>query len=561
MNLPPALTVPWPQLSPRGRRVFFWTSLAGLLVVLADAAGARFAWSLWPISDPDTWGYLHPGLARLRGEGFQHTYGRNFLYPGWVWLLLRLFGDFRAIPVAQHLLGLATGGLLWTAWRQWRAFLTNTRLPAWVDALLGLALTTFFLRSASVVYYENQIRPEAVFPFCAALQVCALFAFLRAWGVDRHPLRAAVRGGASVFLAVALYQLKPSFGLAAGLAALPILWAFLRPWTRDPLPRRRLAVGVGVGGALAAVLFVLPERRLARTDEFSGLFLPETLLTVHAGLVRDQLVQDARDRAQTPFDPALLQEAAPLLDQETRRASQPEAKPYPSLGYNPDYLMYRQDSFCHWLLDHGGPRFTATFCYYYYQKTALRHPLRMAGKVGRQLGVFYRLHCPAFWPARRFAVAKLYGDTGKALAYPNYQEQLRANGPGRAYLDAAARLQDSPELYRAAPSIVGANVAASVCYLPILGLFLAGMGWVSRWPGERRAGLWAAGWLIAVVHGLCFGNCLTISIVHSLDVDRYGYNLVVYAAWCELAALLWVGEVAAAWFWSRRPDLPIRPAR
>ena len=92
-----------------------------------------------------------------------------------------------------------------------------------------------------------------------------------------------------------------------------------------------------------------------------------------------------------------------------------------------------------------------------------------------------------------------------------------------------------------------ANIAAAVCYLPLLVLFVAGMIFVSRWPAERRAKLWAAGWLVGMVGALNFGNCLTIAIVHSQDVARYSYNLLVYAAWCELAAAVWLAELAAAW--------------
>ena len=90
--------------------MFFGATLAGLALVLGLAARARFAWPQWPVADPDTWGYLYPALGKLEGAGFVHTYGRNFLYPGFVYGLLRCGGTFRAIPVAQHLLGLACCG-------------------------------------------------------------------------------------------------------------------------------------------------------------------------------------------------------------------------------------------------------------------------------------------------------------------------------------------------------------------------------------------------------------------------------------------------------------------
>ena len=63
------------------------------------------------------WGYLSPALRKLIGAEFGHTEGRNFLYPGFLFLLLRVFGDFRAITVAQHILGLLAGVMLLLTWR------------------------------------------------------------------------------------------------------------------------------------------------------------------------------------------------------------------------------------------------------------------------------------------------------------------------------------------------------------------------------------------------------------------------------------------------------------
>jgi hypothetical protein len=56
----------------------------------------RYSLPLDPIADPDTWAYLAPALKKLTGSDFVHTHGRNFVYPGFLFLLLRLFGDFRS---------------------------------------------------------------------------------------------------------------------------------------------------------------------------------------------------------------------------------------------------------------------------------------------------------------------------------------------------------------------------------------------------------------------------------------------------------------------------------
>src|SRR5437763_9061381 len=83
-------------------RLFYWTLLA---LVFAGAIWQRFKLPLDPFADPDTWGYLSPALRKLTGAEFGHTNGRNFVYPGFVFLVLRLFAAFPAITIAQHFLG------------------------------------------------------------------------------------------------------------------------------------------------------------------------------------------------------------------------------------------------------------------------------------------------------------------------------------------------------------------------------------------------------------------------------------------------------------------------
>src|SRR5437879_4623584 len=87
-------------------RLCYWTALA---FIFTWAVWQRFVLPLDPIADPDTWGYLSPALRKLTGAEFGHSQGRNFLYPGFLYLILSPFADFRAITFVQHLLGLVAG--------------------------------------------------------------------------------------------------------------------------------------------------------------------------------------------------------------------------------------------------------------------------------------------------------------------------------------------------------------------------------------------------------------------------------------------------------------------
>src|SRR4051812_23448923 len=99
------------------RRVAYWTAVG---VIFGWAAWRRFSLPLEPIADLDIWGYLAPALVKLTRGEFVHE-GRNFVYPGFLFLLLRAFGDFRAITIVQHILGLAGGGLILMAWETVRS--------------------------------------------------------------------------------------------------------------------------------------------------------------------------------------------------------------------------------------------------------------------------------------------------------------------------------------------------------------------------------------------------------------------------------------------------------
>src|SRR5436305_14622630 len=106
-------------------------------LVYRTAAVALFAWAAWlriraplePIADPDVWGYLSPAVSKLLGSGFTHS-GRNFVYPGFLYLLLRVAGDFRAIVLVQHALGLLAGGVLVFIWQRARDLIGWPQLPA-----------------------------------------------------------------------------------------------------------------------------------------------------------------------------------------------------------------------------------------------------------------------------------------------------------------------------------------------------------------------------------------------------------------------------------------------
>ena len=85
------------QLVKKVGQFAYWSAI---VVIFAWAAWLRFRLPLDPIAVPS---YVMPALTKLIGAEFSNLHlGGTIIYPGFVYLLVRAFGDFRAITVIQH---------------------------------------------------------------------------------------------------------------------------------------------------------------------------------------------------------------------------------------------------------------------------------------------------------------------------------------------------------------------------------------------------------------------------------------------------------------------------
>ena len=529
-----------------------WLSVAramqtALLLVLMAAAYQRFSLPQVPLADPDTWGYLHPVLSKLSGSAFQHTHGRGFVYPGWLYLVLRITGDFRAIAVAQHLLGLGTGVLLWVCWHRWNATLHPARLPALARQGVGLLMVAFYLFSIETVQFESEIRPEAVFPFFCVLNLYFSLVFIRAWRTGSLTGNAWLVGAANIFNTALIYFLKPSFGFAAGFAVLPAV--FFLGWGGASL---RFRLGMVAVPTLAAILLLwLPEHLLKQADPITELFLPETLLTVHAAVICDQMREDLVDNETQPYSADWLTGVYLSLEHELAVASEAEQTPYPSLGFNPDYLMYGH-SICQQLYTDLGPAGAITFCNHYFLRAWEERPGPMLANSWRQMRIFYGANCPAYRFANEVDLAVPYRAANKVFDYPIYQSQMQLSPLGRAYLADCRRLQSTPNLLVQPRFLRFLSRHAAQHYLPILLGTLAVMVAVGCLPAWRRAFL-LPGAILLLFFSYNFGNCLTIAFVHSLDGGRYTANQLAFTLLAQFAAVVFLAETFARLIVGRIP--------
>ncbi len=469
-------------------------------------------------------------------------------------MVLRLAGDFRAIAVTQHLLGVLTAGLMLLAWQRGASLVLGERRAAsWPVRLAGLLTATTYLTARSAVLMEHFVRPEAVLPFFVMASIGLNLEFIRRRWVTREYGVAAWLGAAAAVLSMALYQLKPSFGFAVIFVNAPLLLALVN----CGMPQRQ-KVWLLAGALGGSACLLTPEILLRRADPLTNAFLPNTLLTVHADMIRDQIGEDLASGRPLPFPRDLLTALHARLGTLLVASATPEdLGPYVSLGFNPDCLLHTDYVFAPLLpikdRQNRGAQATARrraadISFYYYHRSALHHPIRMLGKISRQLAVIYRFK--SFSPAALLDTRDPYLGEKETPVARYYQENVRVWGvslplrryetyaPGQKYLADSERLTSSRKKISQRPLLsISQNLLVALHFPGLIAALGLGMWAVVTRPGRWQLpfGVWA---LLASYN---FGNSLTIAVVHSLDVGRYVSNQLSFTLLSSAFSLLFVG--------------------
>ncbi|MEY2489970.1 MAG: hypothetical protein QOC70_1912 [Verrucomicrobiota bacterium] len=518
-------------------RLYYWSWVAALFVW---AAWQRFALPLDPIADPDTWGYLAPALRKLVGAEFGHTDGRNFVYPAFIFSLLRAFGDFRAIVIAQHLLGLLAGALLLIAWRRARVFVPDSRLSRAVHDGLGMLATTIFLLAGEPIRFEMQLRPEGVCAFLVAINLYLVLQFIAFSFVEKRPPWAAVGLGIGVvFTSILLASAKPSLALIAPVALVPVGIFFFR---RGLLWQKIALAG---GAALSAALLLVPEHFLSRPDETSRTSLPTLLFVNHAGLIRDQMTDDLQRGAATAYPRDWLERIHGALSTEITKSAAGRPGHFWSLGFDPDYLMYEESSIVARLSREFGNDVPALceFYRYYYWRIWRERPFVMIRKIGEQMGVFYSQMCPAYNREKSLYLASGYGYGATILKLQPYPELWTTYPPAVEFVHRTELLAQSAPIIRQPIPLRMMLSLLSGTYRPLLLGALALSAAVLFQPRYRRRLGWLAA-LVLFVYSYNVATCLEVAVINSLEGRRYLTVQVFFTLFAQLFAVWLLCEMA-----------------
>jgi hypothetical protein len=515
---------------------YYWSAV---IILFAWAAWQRFAVPLDPIADPDTWGYLSPALRKLTGSEFGHTSGRNFIYPGFLYLLLRAFGDFRAITVAQHFLGLLAGGFLLLTWRQARVFVPNPRVSTGSYHVLGLLAAAIFLLANEPIRFETQLRPEGVCAFLLSINLYVVIRFAACCFIEDQRAAAVLYGAAAVFISILLASVKPSFVLVAIVALLPTGIFFFR---HDCLWQK---IGLGCGAAASAALLLLPEHFLGRNDKVSQTFLPTTLFVVHADLIRDQMADDIKCNANAPYSRDWLRHAHAILSAEITKSIASGPVHYSTLGFDPDYLMYNRSSIAAQLREQFGNDVSAlcAFYWFYYWRIWQQRPLAVVKKIGRQMAIFYAPKCPAYSRGRFWTLTDEYSRAVTSLGREPYRKTWAAYRPAVQFINRTELLARSAPVVQQREYIRKPLDVLAAMYLPLLLMALALSALIFMQEEHPRHLGWLAA-LVLFVYSYNLASCLEVAVVQSLQNPRYVTVQVFFTILAQFLALWFILEFA-----------------
>lgn len=482
-----------------------------VLAVMVWAVVLRCRIPHLPISDPDTWGYLAPAISWIDGMGFVQMHGRGWLYPAFVAVCLRI-GSFETLAIVQQILGIISGVFFIFAWQSWIKLLPPVRLVRAGSWLFLVAFLALFICNPQTILFEVQIRPEAIMNIVVFAQLYCVLRYVHArWrgGSDREVM---LFGAMGIVLAYAAFELKPSWALAVPITCLPMGFGLIKRW-RPFLPG---VASVALALVLMVVLLWLPKKVFFKTDVASKTFLPMVLFALHADLINADM--HAHLKSASDKDKEFLT----LFDQEFANAKNRDHN-YETLGFDPDYLMFGSSFFYTVKAYSGGTNESfSQFCKQAYLDAARHNPAGLLHKVSSQFSKFIFMKESTIF-RQRIDWQKAWQSSAESIPADSttFFKGPAGNKLG-VYLESMKPLTQLPHEVRGGQDLRDSAKRITNSLLVWELLFMAAFVVALCWKPLAEFRL--AGAMVLLLYGAPFGNALTVSIIHALDISRYRYS-------------------------------------
>jgi len=528
----------------RANQIALWKFAYYVLATFLFLAASwqRFSLPQDPLAVFDA--YLLPGLVKLSGGSFGDVQGLtkeglNFLYPGIIYLILGTWEDFRAISVIQHSLGLVAGGLFLAAWSRLADFFPRRRLSRVVHEAIGLLAAAVYLLSYAPVFFELNIRSDSVCMFFEMLIFWLVIQFFYYRVILPNTRKAVIYGTSVATNAFLLALLKPSFILTSVFVVVPVIWLILTAKGNFTGKVAFLATAVPI-----IVALTLTEHYLRRNDQGVTPFLAKTLFVYQAKIIHAQMATDLKHGETDIYSREWLRAACNDLEKEIERSHNLYPEKFSVLGFYPDYLMFGHDSLLsRWQQQLRDEPFLRFLKYWYWHSVA-SHPLAFAEKVAGQLGVFYSRTCPAFRFQKRYSLSTdAYCPSLAALSRPQSLPLLTKTVVGSAFLERTRTLCSSEVVIHQNKLARIGHVRFARSYLAILLISVPLAGWFLLKRNNSEDLKWSS-FFVIFFYSVNFGNVFSISVVHSMEVDRYSSVLFIGALFAQVWAIRWLVEIA-----------------
>lgn len=385
------------------------TTVGRLAVFCVFALSAAYRTTFQPTvyADLDSWGYLFPALNGLWSGDFSLIFGRTYLYPAFLSVLLAFEQGFALISIAQQLSSF--GAALLCAYCFLAVFQDELRIYSQnsIRIIVHAAIAAFcflFLNSPAVVYYERLLRPEAIAPclMAAYLLLCALY-------YRRGP---SLPGKNTLFFGLclanwALFYLKPNWGFAVASPAVIALAGSLLTRTR-PTPKR-IMTGLACYAAAFLIAF-LPQHifKEKAQDASARLFTYKLLFSWHADAVYGAIygaINNDEPSSHYIHNKEITDDAAAMLQRCLEAPREQDGfLLYPSLPFNPERIMWGTEGLPSTKLYLADYKTQKSFYIYYFIASIKEDPLRYINKILSQLSIYYSFQSE---PYERFRDASL----------------------------------------------------------------------------------------------------------------------------------------------------------
>jgi hypothetical protein len=473
-----------------------------------------------PVLAPDSWGYLNPVLSWLSGAGFQQAYGREWLYPAILASSVKISGSFESIVSLQHSLGLLGAPLLWLGVRVWLSiFVNRSELCHGVGVILGAIAAFVYVLSTTQIQLELTIAPEGVLAPFVLLTLISALAYFKARWLSRRTWSAVVFGTSTLLLCYCVTLLRPSWTLAL-LPTAALFLVGLFGHTKRSLRFAPVVVAILLTGGIV----ILPNLLGFRPDVGSRTLLPFNLVAIYAA----QIVENAQHHH--------------LLDATGNRPDNIEARFYEeleqawkesrtvptvhhTLGFDPNYILYKKNLLWTFKAENNlSDDAMIKLCYAAYFRVCLESPGAVIAKIGKEIWLFLAA------PIKDFSAYSLGKNRLLYIAIPSNTspQACLAEAESRGYTNNPACISYCAELEKVLQENWHLKHIAIQRYLAVIFAKLAGwiqlLFFIAIIPislNRRLRGLLPPALAATIVAAILYGNVLTISIAHTLAVDRY----------------------------------------